>query len=727
MGNVSFFCFIARLFKTNQMTYLASRLFKPSNKTYQLRVLFISDNRLEYLADDVFHGLPNLEVVYLYENNFINLTNSSFNNDKIKEIHLYGNKLIQIDNIVIAGLTENTKFYIDCEKIEEIHQPTVELTCVKRRFVPNVSIPTAMRPIVENAGFTCGDKTCSPCPRGSFGRHGKCITCPIGGFYQDKIGAWTKNRTELFCKFCPVGTWVNTGNGTALGECTDCPDGTNRSIVAGYRGCHCSEIYGRRNRFEECVVCLEEGIICNGKDYKHLKLGYYWNWDIPEANVTMYQKFADNLDTENRNYDSNLNYSGDFPRPFKCPRLHSCTNTTGGVENLCPEGYAGWFCSKCDKRFYSVLTYCIPCPSTEWLALEVALICCACVILYAIAVRMYKIDRFRNRHGRHFLDQVVSRGKIALGFYQVLGEFFTSVHDVYWAQTLEVIGDVVSIIELNIFRLVIRPKCFDEKLQLNPKLEFVIGMIFPCALISLSATIIWLLKAWNKIKSKYAGISEADIALIKNVKSKLLTGVVVLLVISYPPICTSIFQLYPGSCEKYCLDRHNTTCRTLLRSDYGLPCENMEIYHKFAYISTVMYVFGFPVVLYLLMRKNSAHILAHQPRGYPSEINYQTDDDIQNLVDDNSRTRRNPVWIDFLCENYKPQFWYWEIVELTRKVSQTALISVIGWENKITVLSTSSISILFLTLHARYMPMKSKFEQRLQVGVCLQGPFENFN
>lgn len=513
---------------------------------------------------------------------------------------------------------------------------------------------------------------------------------------------------------------MKDGQGTAEGDCSDCPDGTNRSIVAGYRACNCSTIYGRMHRFDECTVCLEEGIICNGKDYKHLKLGYYWNWGIPGANVTLYQKFADNLDTENRNYDPNyLNYTGDFPRAFKCPRTHSCANTTGGVENLCPKGYSGWFCSKCDIRYYSVLTYCIPCPTTEWLALEIALICCSFVILYAIAVWLYNKERFRNTRGRHFIDQVVSRGKIALGFYQVLGEFFTSVHDVYWAETLKVIGDVVSIIELNIFRLVIRPKCFDEKLQLNPKLEFEIGIIFPCVLIFLSSTIIWLFKLRNKIKSKYHGISEGDIALIEIVKSKLMTVVVVLLVISYPPISTSIFQLYPWSCEEYCLDKHNTTCKTLLRSDYELPCENMQIFHILAIISTVIYVFGFPTILYVLMRKNAAHRLAGQPRGYLSEINHETDDDIQSLVHDYSMTRKNPAWINFLCENYKPEFWYWEIVELTRKVSQTALISVIGWESKITVLSTSSISILFLTLHARYMPMKSKFEQRLQVSVFL--------
>lgn len=74
-----------------------------------------------------------------------------------------------------------------------------------------------------------------------------------------------------------------------------------------------------------------------------------------------------------------------------------------------------------------------------------------------------------------------------------------------------------------------------------------------------------------------------------------------------------------------------------------------------------------------------------------------------------------PVWLKFLCENYKPQYWYWEIVELARKVAQTVLVTLLGWEDAMTKLLTISISVLFLTLHGKLAPMTYNFEQRLQM------------
>lgn len=128
-----------------------------------------------------------------------------------------------------------------------------------------------------------------------------------------------------------------------------------------------------------------------------------------------------------------------------------------------------------------------------------------------------------------------------------------------------------------------------------------------------------------------------------------------------------------------------------------------------------MYVIGFPVVLFLLLRNKAKRIFSHGPSEPLLAINEETGDDLQSLVSDSYSNRANPIWMDFLCENYKPRFWYWEIIELTRKVTQTVLITLLGWEHKLTVLLTIAISVLYLTLHARYMPMKSTFEQQLQV------------
>ncbi|PIK51298.1 hypothetical protein BSL78_11818 [Apostichopus japonicus] len=64
---------------------------------------------------------------------------------------------------------------------------------------------------------------------------------------------------------------------------------------------------------------------------------------------------------------------------------------------------------------------------------------------------------------------------------------------------------------------------------------------------------------------------------------------------------------------------------------------------------------------------------------------------------------------------HKDQFWYWEIVEITRKVSQTCIVILFGWGSSLSIFITIFLAVIFFTLHASFSPMKDKFEQQLQL------------
>ncbi|KAJ8050850.1 hypothetical protein HOLleu_04208 [Holothuria leucospilota] len=382
---------------------------------------------------------------------------------------------------------------------------------------------------------------------------------------------------------------------------------------------------------------------------------------------------------------------------------------------MCAEGYKGWLCSKCDQKFYPVFNSCLPCPEIEWLCTELVLICCFCAIVFVVVFRLYKKEKNLAKPKRSSFDIIISRGKLVLGFYQVVGEFFASVHEVNWATALKFLGSIVSVIELNIFRVIVRPKCFNERLQLNPKIEFMIGIMFPCALVLLSLVLYRTMKARYKYKRGLTGTSESLYIYTKRLRSNLWTSVIILLFVTYPSICTTVFQMYPKTCVTFCLDMSNTICEKRLRSDYEIECTNLEIYHILAFISTALYVVGFPVGLFLLLKNKIKYISLHGP---PGPLYAETDDTgrhRQNLVDESTTYGSDHIWMEFLCENYKPQFWYWEIVEITRKITQTVLITLLGWENVVTVFLTIGMSLLYLMLNARYRPMKSTTEQLLQV------------
>ncbi|KAJ8049462.1 hypothetical protein HOLleu_02223 [Holothuria leucospilota] len=100
----------------------------------------------------------------------------------------------------------------------------------------------------------------------------------------------------------------------------------------------------------------------------------------------------------------------------------------------------------------------------------------------------------------------MSRGKIALGFYQVIGEFLTSLHEVNWSKALTFVGNLTSLIELNVLRIFIRPQYFHDKLKVNPKTEFVIGLSFPVAMILFLFVIYWILGGCYVYKRRFSAV-----------------------------------------------------------------------------------------------------------------------------------------------------------------------------------------------------------------------------
>ncbi|PIK56397.1 hypothetical protein BSL78_06710 [Apostichopus japonicus] len=370
-----------------------------------------------------------------------------------------------------------------------------------------------------------------------------------------------------------------------------------------------------------------------------------WNWDFPDADLSNYKQFIANLKKENRLLDSYTSYNETFPVIFECPRQESCINDEEKIEGTCAEGYQGWLCYNCQPSYYSVLNVCVHCPNIAILILETSAFFIACVLIMVFILwQMKKEDG--SHETRTILDVIISRIKLLLGFYQVVGEIFTSFHDINWTGPLVIIGSFISSLEMNILKLFVRPRCYDDRLK------------------------VYVICRRRFVTTNLEGSFEG-------LKSKLFTCVVVLLFIIYP----STFFLDDNS--RYYIKR--------LRSDLDVSCDNLGSGQQ-----------GLDEVF----RHDQVH-----------EDNDDDDEDSPLIINDSRPTEATMTtpWLEFLCENYKDDFWFWEIIELTRKVSQTLLITLYGWEDRLTVLLTTCISVIFLVLHARYRPMKNPYEQHLQM------------
>ncbi|XP_022084862.1 uncharacterized protein LOC110976135 isoform X3 [Acanthaster planci] len=278
-------------------------------------------------------------------------------------------------------------------------------------------------------------------------------------------------------------------------------------------------------------------------------------------------------------------------------------------------------------------------------------------------------------------------------------------------------------------------------------------------------------QSYKRLKQCYLRLKETPSDVysdrLAETKSKCYLVVTVLLFITYPGLSSAILTLLPTGCDDFYLDENNKIRVHRLRSDYSIDCDTIQhvTYNHAAEVS-LCYVIGFPSVLLVMLWMNnrrrrkkandssSSLVISNSSDQTPvGAADQQTDHDNQrHHVDDVrhgtcrnndcavvasqndshettdaahsnqplslpsiSSSVRSITWETFLCENYKEQFWYWEIVELTRKILQVLFVLLFGAEDHFTLFATIVLSVSFLVVHAYVKPMKDVAEHRLQM------------
>ena len=69
----------------------------------------------------------------------------------------------------------------------------------------------------------------------------------------------------------------------------------------------------------------------------------------------------------------------------------------------------------------------------------------------------------------------------------------------------------------------------------------------------------------------------------------------------------------------------------------------------------------------------------------------------------------------FFYENYKPCYWYWEVIEMYRKLLLTSVLPILTSESRIFLGLSIMISNFFAFLLAHTKPIKDGFENNLQL------------
>ncbi|XP_072014036.1 uncharacterized protein [Amphiura filiformis] len=529
--------------------------------------------------------------------------------------------------------------------------------------------------------------------------------------------------------------------------------------------------------------CPEHGIDCTN-EYQKLKPGFWWTWNFsmptPESQNLLqeYKAFVNNLNTHDRNYDTaSTRFDGPLPISFPCLRgIDSCPDLNG-IDGSCGEGYEGWLCSRCSSDYYSWFEYCIKCPPIWRLIIEVFgvfILVCLVVTISIWDLKTKINERKENKNdkslNRSLVYLLVARFKIVLGYYQIAGATFTSLHNVHWPNEVSKLAYLFRALELNIFKLLAKPRCYIDSLVLNIYEEFLIGLVF-CGLAVFLPAIIYSLR-WLYVKV-YKKLSLEDVTKkLKGLRENCYFFVVLMLFISYLSLCSVILSLMPVACQEFCVDENNNYCLQRLRSDYSIDCQTQKHknYVTTAYVS-LLFVIGYPVCLFVLiyrrrpklcqenadindefvdrphsgdvnsalaegsedtgnvMNEGTIQVLDTEPllhaEQHDLQLNPEDIEDVQgehmedineDLQDDKiDGYSKYPLYVQFLCENYKPEYWYWEILELSRKVLQTSLVVLYGSEDPLSLGATIVLSMVFICSHAYFKPMQDSFEHWLQM------------
>ena len=743
----------------NKIRFISRNTFKSMK---HIGAILLQNNNIKSLPRELFKGIS-ISSISLQKNRISNL-NGTFDGllPGLYSLDLSGNtELRNINATDLASLPKKSNVYVTCKNLNEING----LSNFKGKIL---CTPTANLVIhVRNAdalsckGYVCtydksrGLYTCIACRKGYYSAckdPAICLKCPPGSYYQDQPASVT-------CKQCRTGQFVppERSPGTDPLDCQTCPQGTNTTVLAGTRACKCLHGYSRQYRFGPCHKCNHNGFDCTKHDYQILQNGFWMTWKgtQPEfitnnstsynhnQNKTicqhMYNQFITNLDIKDDTYKrATMQFNCHMPLPIKCPMPDSCI---GGIHPNCSRGHNGALCAVCDRGYIPQFNQCIQCPQPLWASLQfigyIALFVIFCFIISL--TDQIIIDESRNclqrkeqYDSRTFADIILSSLKILIGFYQIFISIMHAFSNIHWPHSLKAATNILQYVQFQIIKLP-SLRCIKPQWNINAIDEFWIMLIIIITIPLLSLLYYFIKSIY--IYFQYSAPSPAKHK--RYICAKNCIKVVALfLFVTYPLISTKTIQILPISCHSFCTAKHNDNCihsMSFLRSDYSIPCPTMAN-HKATlitgYICLIM-SFGLPIILFMLLwsyaprrRKRTsppvANVIENTDDANGSGNLYESLILSRNGYDSNDNQSGYPTVpvitsaLKFSYENYHARYWYWEVIEMIRKLLMTIGIVLFLRHTKIGLTCTLIVAMIFTVLHAIIKPLKNNFESATQ-------------
>ena len=331
------------------------------------------------------------------------------------------------------------------------------------------------------------------------------------------------------------------------------------------------------------------------------------------------------------------------------------------------------------------------CPSRQWTVRQLVII--AAIVLIVVAFIVWKSKRSQKKHRRrNLMDGFLSKLKIVIGFYQVTHGVLDVFSYIKWPGSMEVISKYSGILQLNVLQ--IAPiHCLFSGLRVD-----ALGDL--CLIMAINITVICAFGIAYSIRkviiSKRRDIGDVERSIeISQTKEVLYRNLFFFLYITYLSTVSKTASVLPFACRPLCRDQNEEICDAYLKVDYSVKCQGTKYNHLLtvAYIATA-YIFALPTASFIALWRNRRAILIGADRDTPVG-------------------KEMIAGLHFIFENYQTRSWYWELVEMTRKVILTSGLILVGQESRSYIGLAWVVAGMYGMLFCWVKPVQDAFENRL--------------
>ena len=377
-----------------------------------------------------------------------------------------------------------------------------------------------------------------------------------------------------------------------------------------------------------------------------------------------------------------------MPTVYKCPAENSCK---GGLDSPCENGYEGPLCAVCSPGYQKKLQACTLCPSNNWIVGQLSIF--GAILLVIIALLVWKSKRKASMvGGSHLIDMFFSKLKIVIGFYQITNGLLEVFSYIKWPGSFEVIAKYSGILQVNLLQIA-PVHCLFPGIHVNAFGDLYLIMATNAAFIGASG-IFYGVRKMVIIRDLSLKDDEKRNKISKS-KELVYRNLFFFLYVTYLSTCFKTAIVMPFACRKLCKDEKEEMCDEYLKADYSVQCQGTKYNNILvvAYISTA-YILALPAASFIALWRERRAILTTKDShtGPGTEL-------IKGLC--------------FLFENYKPRLWYWELVEMSRKVILTCGLILVGQESRSYIGLAWVVAGMYGVLFSWCKPIQDAFENRL--------------